>query len=83
MSFTGLQSRVGLGYLASLLILYVIYSCVYRCFVHPLKRVPGPWLNKMSALPIAIHTWRGLPHTYFYSLHQKYGMLKQNYQLVC
>ncbi|KAK3344487.1 cytochrome P450 [Lasiosphaeria hispida] len=44
----------------------------YRLF-HPLRSVPGPWLNSISELPAAFNLVRGDQHTYYRSLHEKYG----------
>lgn len=42
-------------------------------FQHPLRSVPGPWLNRLSELPAAWALVRGRQHIYYRSLHDKYG----------
>lgn len=42
---------------------------------HPLRSVPGPWLNSLSELPAAIALVKGDQHLYYRSLHEKYGLV--------
>ncbi|KAF2230840.1 cytochrome P450 [Viridothelium virens] len=42
-------------------------------FFHPLRSVPGPWINSISELPAALALVRGEQHIYYRSLHEKYG----------
>ncbi|GKT63323.1 cytochrome P450 monooxygenase [Colletotrichum tofieldiae] len=50
-----------------------ILQITYRRFFHPLRAVPGPWINSVSELPAALELVRGNQHTYYRSLHEKYG----------
>ncbi|KDN64878.1 putative cytochrome P450 [Colletotrichum sublineola] len=50
-----------------------ITDIVYRRFFHPLRAVPGPWINSVSELPAALQLVRGNQHIYYRSLHEKYG----------
>ncbi|KAL7931594.1 cytochrome P450 [Trichoderma chlorosporum] len=42
---------------------------------HPLRSVPGPWINSLSELPAAIALVKGDQHLYYKSLHEKYGLV--------
>ncbi|GKT40309.1 averantin hydroxylase [Colletotrichum spaethianum] len=50
-----------------------IIQVFYRFFFHPLRSAPGPWINSVSELPAALQLVRGNQHTYYRSLHEKYG----------
>ncbi len=56
------------------LVLWVIGSCVYNVYFHPLKAVPGPFLAKLSRWWLFRLEMRGNPHSEILELHQKYGM---------
>ncbi|KAJ8132033.1 hypothetical protein O1611_g1591 [Lasiodiplodia mahajangana] len=44
-----------------------------RLFFGSLRAIPGPWPNRVSELPAALALLRGDQHTYYKSLHDKYG----------
>ncbi|KAJ1897781.1 hypothetical protein LPJ66_003169 [Kickxella alabastrina] len=46
-----------------------------RVFLTPLSKIPGPFLNSVSNLPLYYYTVRGNYHTYTISLHAKYGSI--------
>ncbi|KAK2040152.1 cytochrome P450 [Colletotrichum somersetense] len=50
-----------------------IAAVLYRRFFHPLRAVPGPWLNSVTELPAALQLVSGNQHIYYRSLHEKYG----------
>ncbi|KAK1561471.1 cytochrome P450 4A10 [Colletotrichum navitas] len=54
---------------------YVIFRSVYNVFLHPLRRVPGPFLAKISRLWLFYHDYQGTPHSHIRELHQKFGPL--------
>lgn len=45
----------------------------HRRFFHPLRSFPGPWMNTFSVVPSALMLAAGRQHTYYYTLHAKYG----------
>ncbi|KAF7539197.1 hypothetical protein G7054_g2378 [Neopestalotiopsis clavispora] len=46
---------------------------VYRSIFHPLRSVPGPWINSVSELPATLALVTGNQHLYYRWLHEKYG----------
>ncbi|KAL9086199.1 MAG: hypothetical protein Q9165_007264 [Trypethelium subeluteriae] len=54
-------------------LLILLYGIVYRAFLHPLAKYPGPFLAKFTNLYAAYYSWRGDIHKDMYYLHQKYG----------
>ncbi|KAJ1892224.1 hypothetical protein LPJ66_006471 [Kickxella alabastrina] len=46
-----------------------------RAFFTPLSKIPGPFLNSVSNLPLCYYTVCGNYHTYTISLHAKYGSI--------
>jgi hypothetical protein len=55
------------------IVLMLLYKVIYRIFFHPLRSVPGPWLNKISEFPAAFNLLRGNQHIYYMRLHRDYG----------
>ncbi|KAL8397876.1 hypothetical protein RB594_004542 [Gaeumannomyces avenae] len=55
------------------LVFLVARHVVARTLLHPLRSVPGPWLNRLTELPAAWALIRGNQHTYYRSLHDCYG----------
>ncbi|KAI1269965.1 cytochrome P450 [Xylariaceae sp. FL1019] len=51
---------------------WLIQTLTKWCF-HPLRAVPGPFINTISELPAAINLLRGDQHTYYKSLHDEHG----------
>jgi hypothetical protein len=56
-----------------IVLLLLLCTLIYRIFFHPLRSVPGPWLNKISELPAAWNLLRGNQHIYYMRLHEDYG----------
>lgn len=46
---------------------------VYRLYVHPLRKVPGPFLARISELWRSFHYFRGTWFDDILELHRKYG----------
>lgn len=46
---------------------------LYRLFLHPLAKYPGPLTHRVCGLPTLYHAWRGDLHHHFYELHHRYG----------
>ena len=46
---------------------------LYRIFLSPLKKFPGPWLAKVSAFNFSFQAQNGKGHFAFHRLHHKYG----------
>ncbi|KAJ1893269.1 hypothetical protein LPJ66_005861 [Kickxella alabastrina] len=58
---------------STLLSLLVVGTIFNRAYFTPLSKIPGPFLNSISNLPLYYHTARGQYHKYTISLHAKYG----------
>lgn len=50
-----------------------IIQVIRRRFFHPMSAVPGPWLNSITEFPAFINLVTGNQHTYYRSIHEKYG----------
>lgn len=61
------------GEFAALSILYFLGLVVYRLYIHPLHKIPGPWLNAVSRIPFARHLYKGTTGQNVLDLHRKYG----------
>ncbi|UKZ82890.1 hypothetical protein TrVFT333_010690 [Trichoderma virens FT-333] len=61
--------------LSVLLITGLFIRILQNRVFHPLRSVPGPWLNSLSELPAAIALVKGDQHLYYKSLHEKYGLV--------
>ncbi|KAH6957904.1 cytochrome P450 [Ilyonectria sp. MPI-CAGE-AT-0026] len=61
--------------LGILLVLGFLIQIIQRRFFHPLRNVPGPWINSVSELPAALALVTGNQHRYYRSLHEKYGLV--------
>ncbi len=46
---------------------------IYRLYLHPLARVPGPLGNKISGWPHSLVTQSRRRHVWLFELHKKYG----------
>lgn len=60
-----------------ILLIYVFLRSVYNVFFHPLRRVPGPFLAKLSRLWLFYHDWHGNPHNRIRDLHRKLGRYRK------
>jgi cytochrome P450 len=49
-----------------------VWIAYYR-FIHPLSRVPGPFLASVTPLVQLYHGLKGDRHLWIYELHQRYG----------
>ncbi|KAK2030547.1 cytochrome P450 4A10 [Colletotrichum zoysiae] len=54
---------------------YLVLRSVYNVFLHPLRRVPGPFLAKISRLWLFYYDYHGNPHAHIRELHRKLGPL--------
>ncbi|KAF2791120.1 benzoate 4-monooxygenase cytochrome P450 [Melanomma pulvis-pyrius CBS 109.77] len=54
-------------------IVYVFTRLIYNGFFHPLARVPGPLLARMSSIPSWYHAMKGDRHIWLWQLFQIYG----------
>lgn len=50
-----------------------ILNLIYRCTLHPLARVPGPRLAKLSELWRTVRYFKGTWHDDVVQLHRRYG----------
>ncbi|KAH7027179.1 cytochrome P450 [Microdochium trichocladiopsis] len=51
----------------------ILIPSAVRLLFHPLRSVPGPWINSISEAPAAFALITGNQHLYYRSLHDKYG----------
>ncbi|KAL4756724.1 cytochrome P450 [Aspergillus foveolatus] len=58
--------------LAAGIILSFVWIAYYK-FIHPLSRVPGPFLASVTPLVQLYHGLKGDRHLWIYELHQRYG----------
>ncbi|KAE8357189.1 cytochrome P450 [Aspergillus caelatus] len=56
-----------------LAVAYLLSLIVYRIYFHPLSKIPGPLLPKLTDWYAAWMVWRGTSHTAIWKGHQKYG----------
>lgn len=72
-----LETFLGTNMILWLLSLTLLFSLVgkwvYRLFLHPLAKVPGPKLAASTSLWLAYHTYIGDEATTVFYLHRKYG----------
>jgi cytochrome P450 len=57
----------------SLLAAYFVTSAFYNLFFHPLAKVPGPFLPRISVLPSFYHACRGDRHVWIWQNFQLFG----------
>ncbi|KAL6704672.1 hypothetical protein ACN47E_007954 [Coniothyrium glycines] len=60
-------------YLIIASILYIIVVCVYRVYLHPLSKYPGPVSYKLSGWPLLWQAYVGDRHIWHLKDHDKYG----------
>ncbi|KAE8389477.1 cytochrome P450 [Aspergillus alliaceus] len=63
----------GLAFLLSLAIASLIWRSMYRLFLHPLSKFPGPKLAAMSNLPYVNWIITGQLHSRIRQLHDRHG----------
>ncbi|KAG4417565.1 hypothetical protein IFR04_009295 [Cadophora malorum] len=72
-----LLSQLSPSSIATTLILilftHLIIQAITRRFFHPFRSIPGPLSNSISELPATVALVSGNQHTYYRSLHEKYG----------
>lgn len=60
--------------LAATAALYILCKIVYRLSsLHPLSKVPGPWIARITDLQLQWHAYMGDEGQYVHSLHARYG----------
>ncbi|KAI8932548.1 hypothetical protein NX059_010723 [Plenodomus lindquistii] len=55
------------------LAIYLIATCLYRIFFHPLSKYPGPISYKLSGWPLLYQAYRGDRHIWHLKDHENYG----------
>lgn len=70
---TSLTLLRGIGLVASLITIRVLCAIVYRIWLHPLAKYPGPLLAKISGLYIITRAVECRETYTRYELHKKYG----------
>ncbi|KAK7954638.1 isotrichodermin C-15 hydroxylase [Apiospora saccharicola] len=67
-------SHRALGAITALVLIYRVVTAVYRLYIHPLSKVPGPKLYAVSSLPFEIQSKiKGTFVRDTTALHKKYG----------
>ncbi|CAK7563498.1 MAG: hypothetical protein SEPTF4163_001367 [Sporothrix epigloea] len=52
---------------------FIIGLVIYRIFLHPLAKYPGPLLAKLTDAYMLYHAWKGDRHLELWRLHERYG----------
>ncbi|KAJ5938143.1 hypothetical protein N7454_004485 [Penicillium verhagenii] len=68
-----MEYRLGLAFYPILTLLAWLLHTVYKGFVSPLRRIPGPRLSNFTRLPLKLATITGNQVYYIHELHQQYG----------
>lgn len=58
---------------SSTILLSLLTLAIYRIFLHPLSKYPGPLLAKLTPLHASWHAYKGDRHLLLHKLHQRYG----------
>ncbi|KAF9773128.1 hypothetical protein IL306_009106 [Fusarium sp. DS 682] len=66
------SSQIILG-TAFIILGYIAAIVLYRLYVHPLAKYPGPFWARISAFPAYYYTLRQDRHIWFWQLQEKYG----------
>ncbi|PGH20061.1 hypothetical protein AJ80_03711 [Polytolypa hystricis UAMH7299] len=69
----GLSPSAYLFLILGLVPAYFVCLCIYRVWLHPLAKFPGPPLAKVTNLYAAYHAWKGDLHIDMWKSHEKYG----------
>lgn len=59
----------------ALTIAYLGLTLVYRVYLHPLAKFPGPFWARVSDLPSYWHTLKQDRHVWLYQLQEEYGIV--------
>ncbi|KAE8316165.1 cytochrome P450 [Aspergillus transmontanensis] len=60
-------------FIGLLMVAYLLSLIVYRIYFHPLSKIPGPLLPKITDWYAAWLVWGGTSHIAIWKGHQKYG----------
>ncbi|KAJ2856837.1 hypothetical protein GGI22_003683 [Coemansia erecta] len=60
---------------ASLILILALFKVIYERWVTPLSKVPGPFANSVTSIPMRYHMLRGSLPEFLLGLHRKYGPL--------
>ncbi|RDL38715.1 putative cytochrome P450 67 [Venustampulla echinocandica] len=52
---------------------YLLLLSIYRIYLHPLSKYPGPFLAKITDWYSVYHAWKGDRHLEFWRCHETYG----------
>ena len=59
--------------LGPLVLFYVFKLFIYNVYFRPLRKFPGPWINKISIIPHLYTVFQGKQSYELLKLHRKYG----------
>jgi hypothetical protein len=53
----------------------LIYTVIYRLYFHPLAKIPGPWLPRITKWWLVMQVRQGRCNIFMPQLHKKYGRI--------
>ena len=73
------ESVAGISWARVPLILPLVFGLRYwySIYLHPLRKIPGPWFTKFSSFWFHYHTFIGDQATAIHKLHEEYGPIVQ------
>ncbi|KAN0106094.1 cytochrome P450 [Hyaloscypha variabilis] len=52
----------------------ILFSSIYRVFMHPISHIPGPLIPKLTSLWLYYHAYIGDEASTIHQLHEQYGL---------
>jgi hypothetical protein len=57
----------------ALVLAYVVSTAIYRLYLHPLAKYPGPFWARLTVFPSYWHTLQRDRHIWLWRLQEEYG----------